>query len=48
MLERLQPGVPLGSVEEDERATSVAADVLRRLWRPLPVDHPFPAVSDQA
>lgn len=48
LLERLEPGVPLDTVEDDEEAISVAADVLRRLWRPAPADHPFPLVSDWA
>jgi streptomycin 6-kinase len=48
LLERLEPGVPLGVLEDDEEAMSVAADVLRRLWRPAPADHAFPPVSDWA
>lgn len=48
LLERLEPGVPLETVEDDEEAMSIAADVLRRLWRPAPADHPFPLVSDWA
>lgn len=48
LLERLEPGVPLDTVEDDEEAMSIAADVLRRLWRPAPADHPFPLVSDLA
>ena len=48
LLERLEPGVPLETVEDDEEAISIAADVLRRLWRPAPADHPFPLVSDWA
>ena len=48
LLERCEPGVPLSSVEDDEEATSIAADVMKRLWRPVPDDHPFPLVSDWA
>ena len=48
LLERLEPGVPLDAVEDDEEAMSVAADVLRRLWRPAPAGHAFPLVSDWA
>jgi streptomycin 6-kinase len=48
LLERLEPGVPLDALEDDEEAMSVAADVLRRLWRPAPANHPFPLVSDLA
>jgi len=45
LLERLQPGIPLSSLEDDEQATVIAAGVMRQLWRPLPPDHPFPALE---
>lgn len=45
LLERLQPGTPLSSLADDEAATSIAAGVMRQLWRPVPADHPFPAVA---
>jgi hypothetical protein len=48
LLERCEPGVPLSSVEDDEQATSIAAEVMKRLWRPVPDDHSFPLVSDWA
>jgi streptomycin 6-kinase len=48
LLERLQPGVPLTAVRDDEEATSIAAGVLKRLWRPVPPRHPFPSVSEWA
>jgi streptomycin 6-kinase len=48
LLERLDPGVPLTTVGDDEEATSIAAGVLRQLWRPVPLDHAFPSVSDWA
>jgi streptomycin 6-kinase len=48
LLERLEPGLPLTIVRDDEEATSIAASVLGRLWRPVPPGHPFPAVSDLA
>ena len=46
LLERCEPGTPLTIVRDDKEATSIAADVLRQLWRPVPPDHPFPLVSD--
>ena len=46
MLERLKPGAPLGEVPDDEQATSIAAGVMRRLWRPAPSEHRFPEVSE--
>jgi streptomycin 6-kinase len=48
LLERLEPGVPLTSVRDDEEATSIVAGVLKQLWRPVPPDHPFPTVSEWA
>jgi streptomycin 6-kinase len=47
LLERLKPGTSLRIIEDDEEAISVAADVMRKTWRPLPQKHyPFPSVSD--
>ena len=48
LLERLEPGAPLTTVENDEEATAVAAGVMKKLWRPAPADHDFPLVSDWA
>ena len=48
LLERLQPGAPLTTVEDDEEATAVAAGVMKKLWRPAPADHGFPTVAGWA
>ncbi len=48
LLERLEPGVPLRAMEDDLQATSIAAAVMRQLWRPVPLDHPFPTTHDWA
>jgi streptomycin 6-kinase len=48
LLERLEPGVPLTTLRDDEEATSIAAGVLKKLWRPVPRVHPFPTVCDWA
>ena len=48
LLEQCEPGSPLTSVKDDEEATSIAANVLRRMWRPAPHEHGFPLVSDWA
>jgi streptomycin 6-kinase len=40
LLERCEPGTTLWELDEDE-ANAVAADVLRRLWRPAPARHSF-------
>ena len=46
LLERLQPGGPLTELGDDEEATAVAAGVMKKMWRPAPLDHGFPTVSD--
>ena len=45
LLERLEPGTPLSDLD-DEAATPIAAEVMRRLWRPVPAAHDFPSVAD--
>ena len=35
LLERLNPGVMLSTLEDDEEATHIAADVMQRIWRPM-------------
>ncbi len=35
LLERLQPGVMLLTLEDDEEATHIAAEVMQKIWRPL-------------
>ena len=42
LMERVRPGTPLAQLGDDDAATLIAANVMRRLWRPLSVDHPFP------
>src|SRR5438034_2558490 len=36
LLERLEPGTPLGPRPDDEAATAITAAVMRQLWRPAP------------
>jgi streptomycin 6-kinase len=45
LLERLRPGAPLSRLDDDEKATSIAAGVMKRLWRPAPKVHPFPTIE---
>jgi streptomycin 6-kinase len=35
LLERLNPGVMLATLEDDEEATRIAAEVMRKIWRPM-------------
>jgi len=36
LLEHLQPGHMLSTLEDDEQATRIAGDVMSQLWRPIP------------
>jgi streptomycin 6-kinase len=45
LLERLAPGLPLLSLKDDQQATSIACQVMRKIWRPAPTGEGFPAVS---
>lgn len=46
LLERLLPGTPLSTVADDDAATTAAAGVMQRLWRPPPAGHRFRSVED--
>ena len=35
LLERLNPGVMLATLEDDEQATHIAAEVMKKIWRPF-------------
>lgn len=48
LLERLEPGTPLSALSDDAAATTIAGQVMRRLWQPAPPEHPFPSVADWA
>ena len=46
LLERLLPGISLLHLDDDEAATSIAAQVMRNLWQPAPAQHVFPTVAE--
>ncbi len=46
LLERLEPGRSLRTLTDDVEAISIATNVMRQLWRPMPDAHPFPTVLD--
>jgi len=48
LMERLVPGKMLVSLEDEERATRIAASVMRMLWRPLPPERSFPTIAQWA
>ena len=48
LLEHITPGTLLSTVQDDDEATSIAAQVMQQLWRPVPANHPFPTITDWA
>ncbi len=48
LLEQLKPGTLLSRLTNDEQATSIAAQVMRQLWRPVPPEHIFPSIAEWA
>jgi streptomycin 6-kinase len=48
LLERLLPGTMLVTMEDDARATEIAGQVMRCLWKPVPATHNFPSVAKWA
>lgn len=47
LMERLKPGTSLRNVKDDDAAISAAAQVMSKIWHPLPEQHyPFPTVID--
>jgi streptomycin 6-kinase len=48
LIERCVPGDTLWQVRDEEEANRIASNVLRRLWRPTPLGHPFRFLADEA
>jgi streptomycin 6-kinase len=48
LLERCVPGAQLADTVTLEEADEIAADLMQRLWRPVPVPHPFSSLDDFA
>ena len=47
LLERLNPGVMLATLEDDEEATHIAAETMKRIWRPVESGSLLPAFQQQ-
>lgn len=45
LLERLNPGTPLKSMADDEQATTIAAGVMKAIWKRPPAKHAFPSIA---
>jgi streptomycin 6-kinase len=48
LLERLRPGVMLSTLEDDEEATRIAAEVMKSIWRTLKSDRLLSDMREQA
>jgi streptomycin 6-kinase len=48
LLARVQPGNPLSGLEDDDEATRILATTMRKMWQPLPANHPFQDVAEWA
>jgi len=48
LLEHLKPGTPLSDLDDDAKATSIAARVMSQIWRPAPANPLFPTVAEWA
>jgi streptomycin 6-kinase len=48
LMEQIQPGDMLSSIEDDTKTTSIAASVMRQLRHPVPAEHSFIYVEDWA
>lgn len=48
LLERIEPGTPLSTIDDDEQATRIIASVIKKLHRPLPSQHNLITVSEWA
>jgi streptomycin 6-kinase len=44
LLERVMPGQPLSEMEDDDNATKILTNVMKKLWKPLPDEHQFLSV----
>ncbi|MCA1626212.1 MAG: aminoglycoside phosphotransferase family protein, partial [Acidobacteria bacterium] len=45
LMERIIPGTPVYELQENIEATSIAAVLMRRLWRTPPAEHSFPSLA---
>ena len=45
LLERLRPGTSLRTMQDDEKAISIASHVMQQLWRPVSAGHHFDTVE---
>ena len=47
LLERLNPGTMLATLEDDEEATHIAAEVMKKIWRPVESNNSLLEIREQ-
>jgi len=48
LLEQISPGLPLSTIEDDEKATRILTSVMKKLRKPLPQNHSFITIKEWA
>lgn len=46
LIELINPGIPLSTIQDDEKSTRILASVMKKLWKPLPQNHSFITISE--
>jgi len=46
LIEKVTPGLPLSTLEDDEEATRILAGVMKKLWKPIPRENKFIPISE--
>jgi streptomycin 6-kinase len=47
LLERVRPGIPLGTQPDDAENTRIAARMMRKFWQPVAAEHVFRPTADE-
>lgn len=42
----VKPGIPLSSINDDEKATRILSSIMKKIRKPLPVTHQFTTISE--
>lgn len=46
LIEQVNPGTPLSTIQDDTKATRILASVMKKLWKPLPKNNNFITIYD--
>ena len=48
LLEYLKPGMSLAHIDNEEEATTIIGETMKKLWKPVPAQHTFPSIEQWA